>query len=375
MIGLLALASLALSAVSDGEKEPVDLQRAMALAKYLNQPEILAEAIVAQGFAREREIVLRLAKKLETSPPDVRAFLEGVLKACREQKVERVFQIEKGARSVAFSPDGKTLAMSLLNQTIQNLDVASGNTLWKFHHKAVVISGVAFAPDGKTLAIGSYQTEALLFDATSGRVLGSLTPKDTILSVAFSPDGQTIAMGSTDGKVKIVNASSRKTLWEIPCEGFVFSVAFAPDGRTLATGSSDCKTRIFDLESRTVLQEIKHGGFVYSVDFSPDGKTIAAGLRTRSEHGISKIIDVASGAVLQEIPQESWALCTVFFNDGKTLLTGSHQGIVKIVDTASGRVLREWAATNGNGVQSMALAPDEKTLVTASFSLDFWRMP
>jgi hypothetical protein len=83
MIGLLALASLALSAVSDGEKEPVDLQRALALAKTLNDPSILADAIVAQGFARERELIIRMAKKLETSPPDVRAFLERVLKACR----------------------------------------------------------------------------------------------------------------------------------------------------------------------------------------------------------------------------------------------------------------------------------------------------
>jgi tetratricopeptide (TPR) repeat protein len=70
-------------------------------------------------------------------------------------------------------------------------------------HTGMVLS-VAWSPDGKTLASGSGDHNVKLWEAATGKLLSTLQEHtDIVRSIAWSPDGKTLASGSDDKRVKL----------------------------------------------------------------------------------------------------------------------------------------------------------------------------
>ena len=224
---------------------------------------------------------------------------------------------------------------------------------------------VAFSPDGKTLASVSYDTTSLLWDVTTGRLKTSLSKRLGLgLSAAFSPDGRTLALANVDHIARLWDVAS----WQqkaalVGHTDKISGLAFSPDGAILATASYDNTARVWDLSThrcQAVLQG--HQGAVLTVAVAPDGKVIATGGHDET---------VRLWFALSGGPKSSWttanlsSVCTLAFSpDGRSLATGSSDGTVRFWHAANGQVKSAFPAHKGS-VMSLAFSPDGTRLATA----------
>src|SRR3954465_635180 len=116
-------------------------------------------------------------------------------------------------------------------------------------HSSVVTS-VAFSPDGQTLASGSWDGTIKLWAAQGGRLKLKRTLRgewDEVEAVAFAPDGSAVAGlgagfdGGLFGAVTLWALEEGRGRPLIRESGKLDAIAFAPDGLTLATASGDSR--------------------------------------------------------------------------------------------------------------------------------------
>jgi WD40 repeat protein len=150
--------------------------------------------------------------------------------------------------SLAFSPDGKTLAAACYLK-VGLLDLAGRKRRATLRGHREAITSLAISPAGRYLATASCDATVRLWHLPGGGAAATLRGHtDPVNAVAFSPDGRMLASAAADGTVRLWEVASGRERATLRSGAEAFTcVAFSPDGRTLAAGGSDATVRLFDV--------------------------------------------------------------------------------------------------------------------------------
>jgi WD40 repeat protein len=291
-------------------------------------------------------------------------------------------ELGKSVLSLSWHPEGKSAAVVAQAIALSIWDADKGKVLRTFGAAADGYVSVAWSPDGKTLAAGTSK-ETLLYDE-AGKVVQKLEGAGS--SLAWSVDGKQlfVLLGPT---IKVWGAAG-KLLHTVPTPGANF-FSVSPDssqcvtgdgtafsvhevatgkvlrrfdiagtvppfwwpGRPLITGIGTPTLSLWDQATGKLLRLLEgHGSSILSATYSPDGKTLA----TTSYDKTVKLWDTASGKAVQTFSGHTAHVLTAgFAANGKLVASSGGDKLVLVWDAKSGKVLHTF---KGHNAEAPALA-------------------
>jgi WD40 repeat protein len=304
--------------------------------------------------------------------------------------------------SLAFAPDGRTLATGSDDGRIRIWDVATGEERMPVDAPARPARRVVFAPDGREVATGHYDGTVRIWNAATSALVRTV-PIDGSQVMAVSPDGAKLACAGQEGAIRLGDWATGAHLCVLrPAhESGVSSIRFTPDGRHLASaGRNDNLLRIWDTETGTAVRTVTPGKSVFGIGFAPGGQLVAAcpdrrqvlrwdalGEQEREpftvpgERRLWVVTVTLDGELLADIDGQSTLsvrrpgrglvrriACgppgrASFAPDGRLLAIGSQEGPITLWELATGQEVLRLPGHRGM-VWNLAFARDEMSLAS-----------
>jgi RNA polymerase sigma factor (sigma-70 family) len=210
---------------------------------------------------------------------------------------------------------------------------------------------LAFSPNGKQLAAATEPAGAVvtLYDTATGRAGRRFPTPATLTRVAFAPDGKRLACSDNSSRSQVLDVATGKQLFAAAGS----HAAFADGGKTLVTADgygAAPQVRVLDAGTGRLLRawpttkaRVKAGPFDQgAVEMAVASSASVLALIDRTALEVVQIRDLATGATTRSIrlagEGSQWLALAP---DGKTLATASRSS-VRLWDTTTGKEVRGW---------------------------------
>jgi WD40 repeat protein/tetratricopeptide (TPR) repeat protein len=284
-------------------------------------------------------------------------------------------------RSLAFSPDSRTLAGASSHGFVSLWNPADGRLKSVLSGHQGIVSDVAFSPDGLFLASAGHDRTIRLWEVHSGALERVIRGhRDIITSLAYSPDGDRLVTGSQDGTARV---------WDLTLDREVGSpgreqpkgteaISYGRGGREFLTYQRSGDIERYEAGTFIATEEIKGGvstGWFAPAEpaaFNADGRRAIAVDETARRQ--ATCLDLEGSRPPISLSGHALAIRLATLSaDGARAATGASSGPtepnqqseVLVWDAASGRLLRRSQFT-GVVTYRIALDPTGKLLALAA---------
>ena len=279
--------------------------------------------------------------------------------------------------ALAFSPDGKTLAVSGYREVLLHKADGSG-LVSRLVGMSERLNSITYSLDGTTLvAAGGTPArfgEVQIWDAATGKLKRSITTtSDTVFGASLSPDGKEIAVGGADNTVRLIASASGKELQKIGNhENWVLGTVFGVDGKRLVSVGRDRAAKLSDAASGQFLENVNLlRGELAAVARNPKKDVVVIGGEERIPYVYlmdrPKVMKIADDTtLLRKLPRQDGAIAALAWSSDGRIAVGGMGAQVNVYDGESGALV---AACKGHqaGIYAVAFNAAGDRLATGGF--------
>ena len=169
-------------------------QSQLPTGELIKRPrEVLPSAMLPQAFSPDGKR-LAATRRTHAEEIDLRDTSSGSI-------VRTLKGLETGPTSVAFSPDGRFLAVSCRRREaikVWDLNDKKNTLLYNLRGHEEPVQAVVFSPDGRFLVSASWDKTLRLWELETGQEIAVVTGhREHVCAVAFSPDGRRLASSAS----------------------------------------------------------------------------------------------------------------------------------------------------------------------------------